>query len=147
MFWKFVVSALLLPTCLGVGTAVASVKKDVQNLPQSSEQTELHQVVENSFFVANNDRSRYDNSDCEPTYRRSSYNGGHNQGSYHPQYYRPQYHNSGHHNSGYSRSYYRPQYHNSGHHNSGYGNGGHHNSGHHNSGHHNSGYGNGGYHH
>jgi hypothetical protein len=37
MFWKFVVSALLLPSCLGFETATAHLVNKVQNQPQSQE--------------------------------------------------------------------------------------------------------------
>jgi len=37
MFWKIVVSALLLPSCLGFETAAAHITSKVQNQPQSQE--------------------------------------------------------------------------------------------------------------
>lgn len=39
MFWKLIVSALLLPSCLGFETAAAHITSKVKNQPQSQEST------------------------------------------------------------------------------------------------------------
>ncbi len=63
MFWKIVVSALLLPSCLGFETVAAHITNKVQNQPQSQESTLpvnstlANQSVMNSFKLANKEDS------------------------------------------------------------------------------------------
>jgi hypothetical protein len=63
MFWKIVVSALLLPSCLGFEAAAAHLANKVQNQPQSQESilpvtsTLANQSVMNSFKLANEEDS------------------------------------------------------------------------------------------
>lgn len=63
MFWKIVVSVLLLPSCLGFETAAAHITNKVPNQPQSQESTLpvnstlANQSVMNSFKLANKEDS------------------------------------------------------------------------------------------
>ncbi len=63
MFWKIVVSALLLPSCLGFETAAAHITNMVQNQPQSQDSTLpvtstlANQNLINSFTLANQEDS------------------------------------------------------------------------------------------
>ena len=63
MFWKIVVSALLLPSCLGFETAAAHITNKVQNQPQSQElalpltPTLANQSLMNSSTLANKEDS------------------------------------------------------------------------------------------
>jgi hypothetical protein len=63
MFWKIVVSALLLPSCLGFETVAAHITNKVQNQPQSQESTLpvnstlANQSLMNSSTLANKEDS------------------------------------------------------------------------------------------
>ncbi|MBR8838117.1 MAG: hypothetical protein DSM106950_29985 [Stigonema ocellatum SAG 48.90 = DSM 106950] len=63
MFWKFLVSVLLLPSCLGFEIAAASIKNEVQTLSKSEEltlpmqQTEANQDVVNSSLFSDREYS------------------------------------------------------------------------------------------
>ncbi|MGI2905935.1 hypothetical protein [Tolypothrix sp. VBCCA 56010] len=63
MFWKLIVSALLLPSCLGFETAAAHITSKVQNQPQSQESTLpvtstlANQSLMNSFKLASEEDS------------------------------------------------------------------------------------------
>lgn len=68
MFWKIVVSALLLPSCLGFETAAAHITSKVQNQPQSQESTlpltptQANQSLMNSFKLASEEDSSIQNN-------------------------------------------------------------------------------------
>ena len=50
MFWKFVISALLLPSCLGLEVATASVQKEIQTQPNYEKLgTQVAQIKDNSL--------------------------------------------------------------------------------------------------
>lgn len=63
MFWKLIVSALLLPSCLGFETAAAHITSKVQNQPQSQESalpvtpTLANQSLMNSFGLSSEEDS------------------------------------------------------------------------------------------
>ncbi|MGI8500942.1 MAG: hypothetical protein ACR2LR_07345 [Hassallia sp.] len=74
MFWKIVVSALLLPSCLGFETAAAHITSKVQNQPQSQESalpvtfTLANQILMNSSTLADKeDVSIQDNFEADTT--------------------------------------------------------------------------------
>ncbi|NMG21322.1 hypothetical protein, partial [Brasilonema bromeliae] len=53
MFWKFVISALLLPCCLGLEVATASVQKGIQTqLNYEKLGTQVAQIEDNSLTQA-----------------------------------------------------------------------------------------------
>lgn len=54
MFWKFVISALLLPSCLGLEVATASVQKGIQTQPNyETLGTQVAQIEDHSLTQEN----------------------------------------------------------------------------------------------
>jgi hypothetical protein len=108
MFWKFVVSALVLPLSLGLEVAAASVTGSVKDeaLTQSSIQLQAHQGSVNPILseqqanpgeLKTTDENNYQISHHRRHYRRRYYRRYH----YRPRHYRRHY---------YRRHYHRPYY-------------------------------------
>lgn len=129
MFWKFAISALILPTCLGFGSAQASnavpeqtakqITLAANNLATTDTDTNLisKEIPNPSQLLAHN----YYNGGCR--YRRSGY---YRRGYYNNGYRRSNYYHNGYGNNRYYRSNYYHRGHNGYHHNyyrnGGYGN-------------------------
>lgn len=110
MFWKFIVSALVLPSCLGFEIAAASLQKGVQTQPKPEElkaqvaqigddssiqtdwEADTEQLKHHKYQHHHKPRRRYYNRHrpCPQGYRQH-----YRRGSYHPQYihYRRRYNN------------------------------------------------------
>ncbi|BAZ24876.1 hypothetical protein NIES4073_57760 [Kalymmatonema gypsitolerans NIES-4073] len=101
MFWKFIVSALLLPSCLGFEIAAASLQKGVQTQPEAEElkaqvaqigddpsiqtdwEADTEQLKHHKHHHYHKPRRRYSrpHRPCPQSYRQH-----YRRGSYHPQY-------------------------------------------------------------
>ncbi|MBW4594707.1 MAG: hypothetical protein KME46_17795 [Brasilonema angustatum HA4187-MV1] len=114
MFWKFVISALLLPSCLGLEVATASVQKEIQTQPnyeklgtqvaqQEDWETDAEQLKNHKHHHYKTRRYYRYHRPCPQSYR-SYYRRGH-----HPEYidYRRR---DDYYNRDYQHRRYHPQY-------------------------------------
>ncbi|MGH7999989.1 MAG: hypothetical protein ACREPR_11305 [Brasilonema sp.] len=123
MFWKFIVSALVLPSCLGLEVATASLQKEVQTQPNYEElRTQVAQIEDDSLTQADweTDAEQLKHHKHRHHYKSRRRNYRHHrrcpQGyrSHEPRRYRPQYihYRRRHHNDNryYEHRRYHPQY-------------------------------------
>ncbi|NMG10787.1 hypothetical protein [Brasilonema sp. UFV-L1] len=122
MFWKFIVSALVLPSYLGLEVATASVQKEVQTQPNYEElKTQVVQIEDDSLTQADweTDVEQLKHHKRRHHYKTRRYNRHHkpcpqDYGSdyrrrYYPQHihYRRRHYND---NRYYHHRHYHPQY-------------------------------------
>lgn len=99
MFWKFIVSALLLPSCLGFEIAAASLQKGIQTQPKTEELgVQVAQIGDDSSIQTNWE------ADTEQL-KHYKYQHHHNP----RRYYRYHRHCSQGYRQHYRRGYYHPQ--------------------------------------
>ncbi|WP_155960409.1 hypothetical protein [Fischerella sp. PCC 9605] len=115
MFWKFVVSALVLPISLGLEVATASVKDEVHIpssiqtsilSPEEADTAELKQTIHSQDYKISQHRRHYHRTRYHrrhPHYRQRYYRRHYQRTRYHKRHphYRQHY---------YRRHYYRPHY-------------------------------------
>lgn len=122
MLWKFIVSALLLPSCLGFEIAAASLQKGVQTQQKSEElKAQVAQIRESSSIHANSEadteqlkhtKYRHHHKPRRRYYRRyrpQGYKSHYRRRVHQPQYihYRRRHHNQ---HRYYHQGGYHPQY-------------------------------------